>query len=473
MARSRQLVVDALNALRAASKFLASPSPSAAGHLGLVRALPGVGDLKAIITPEALLLDAAHALGAAALRQPPSIGAAARAIRDLAPEVYAKAEAAGDTETAKAGRFYLALLDAEEGRFEDALDDLALQAAADPDRAAPRLGAAALCEVLGRADEAERWASCITGDLPPRDYAAYEYALVVAALGGAPGAVAGSRGSVTSAALRFIYTNLWTDDDVSVLKALVISGLMSLLVRRKLRRADAAAAAAAVPGVIEFLLGTGSNKGPGPGSPVSAPYLLRASQALLSAAVLGAPPLCAERIRAATSAAEGELARAVERGDTHAAADLRLLLAFLAARDGRFDDAMNKYKEAAREHPSDPRPHKLGCVVFLVADKMADADAWKRRYERLAATEGDRAEHDALRDEVLIALALGGARSALSEDLVRGTADAAGSRVDAALVAALAAEEASVGERAELLALRALVSRTRKAAAAAAAPATE
>ncbi|TVU33937.1 hypothetical protein EJB05_15753, partial [Eragrostis curvula] len=51
--------------------FLASASPSAAGHLGLVRTRPALLDLNRLLTPEAFLLDATHALGAAALRHKP------------------------------------------------------------------------------------------------------------------------------------------------------------------------------------------------------------------------------------------------------------------------------------------------------------------------------------------------------------------------------------------------------------------
>ena len=49
--------------------FLASSPPSASGHLGLVRSRPGLLlDLNSLFTPEAFLLDATHALAAAALR---------------------------------------------------------------------------------------------------------------------------------------------------------------------------------------------------------------------------------------------------------------------------------------------------------------------------------------------------------------------------------------------------------------------
>ncbi|OEL36287.1 hypothetical protein BAE44_0002695 [Dichanthelium oligosanthes] len=48
--------------------FLTSASPSAASHVGLARARPSLGRL---LTPEALLLDATHALRAAELHDLP------------------------------------------------------------------------------------------------------------------------------------------------------------------------------------------------------------------------------------------------------------------------------------------------------------------------------------------------------------------------------------------------------------------
>jgi hypothetical protein len=64
--------------------------------------------------------------------------------------------------------------------------------------------------------------------------------------------------------------------------------------------------------------------------------LVDASRALLSAVVLRAPPLCGKRLRAA----ERGVVSALDGGAGAAGADLRLLLALLAARDGRFGEAM-------------------------------------------------------------------------------------------------------------------------------------
>lgn len=69
--------------------FIASSTPSASGHLGFVRARPDLLDLNSLLSPEAFLLDATHALGAAALRHQPMLGWVARTLRDLAPEIQA------------------------------------------------------------------------------------------------------------------------------------------------------------------------------------------------------------------------------------------------------------------------------------------------------------------------------------------------------------------------------------------------
>ncbi|OEL16529.1 hypothetical protein BAE44_0022454 [Dichanthelium oligosanthes] len=92
-----------------------------------------------------------------------------------------------------------------------------------------------------------------------------------------------------------------------------------------------------------------------------------ASRALLSAVVLRASPLCGERLRAA----ERGIARALaDDGAASAGADLRLHLALLAARDGRFDEAMRLYGEVARDDPSDPRPKALGHVLLVQKSGM-------------------------------------------------------------------------------------------------------
>ncbi|CAL4949410.1 unnamed protein product [Urochloa decumbens] len=445
--------------------FLASSPPSASGHLGLVRSRPALLDLNSLFIPEAFLLDATHALGAAALRFQPFLGGNLRALRDMAPQLQAAAAAAGDNEGAKVGRQFMALLDAEDGRFEDALDTLARLAEERPYRPGPRLAAAGICDLLGRPDEGDRWLAGITGDQHLRDDILFRYGVLAAALGGAPDAVEGSQGAVAAAALMFLYERLWGkafDGDMPVVKKVLVTVLLNRLLKRKLRKD----AVVSLHSVLKLLRpGTGSSVAPPSTIPIFAyakgteQFVLQASQALLSAVVFRAPPLTGERIRVATRAAKRDLARAMEKGDTPAVADLRLLLAFLAARDGRFNEAMERYTEAAQKHPSDPRPHYFVHLLFLFGEHTEEADKWKTNYERLAAgsSDEDRAAHMVLKEELAIALTLGGARTACSEKypaVLREIVGAAGSRVDAALVSALQDKGLSIIERLELRAIR-------------------
>jgi Flp pilus assembly protein TadD len=448
--------------------FLASSPPSASGHLGLVRARPALLDLNSLLSPEAFLLDATHALGAAALRHQPMLGGMARGLQNIAPKMQAAAAAAGDIESVQAGRHYMALLDAVDGRFEDALHNLGRLAEERPYFLGPRLAAAAICDLLGRPDQGDRWLIRITGDEPPRDNVVFRNAVVAATLGGAADAVAGSQGAVASAALMFIYEKLWGaafDGDMSVVKKVLITTLLNRLVKRKLRE-DAVVTLQSVSKLLRS--GTGSSVAPPSPSPIfndaegSEQFVLQASQALLSAVVLRAPPLTGERIRGVTRATKRDLARAVQKGDTAAAADLRLLLALLAARDGRFDAAVEGYQEAAREHPSDPRPSYLLHLLYSFGECMEESDKWNARYERLAAgsSDEDRASHVVLKEELVVALTLGGARTACRESfpgVLREIVGAAGSRVDAALVSALRDENTPVVDRLELRALRAFL----------------
>ncbi|KAF8731715.1 hypothetical protein HU200_015646 [Digitaria exilis] len=138
--------------------------------------------------------------------------------------------------------------------------------------------------------------------------------------------------------------------------------------------------------------------------------LVGASRALLSALLLRVPPLSGERLRAA----ERSVARALAdgAGAGAGATDLRLLLALLAARDGRFDEAMSLYAEAAREDPSDHRPKALGrvlCHLLNGRHSLRRAD-----YSHLAAD--DAAQLFALVDELVVAAALGGAPYAVKEE---------------------------------------------------------
>lgn len=190
----------------------------------------------------------------------------------------------------------------------------------------------------------------------------------------------------------------------------------------------------------------------GPLFPMVRTDLVDASRALLSAVVLRAPPLCGERLRAA----ERAVARALADGD--GATDLRLLLALLAARDGRFDEATRQYAEAAREDPSDPRPKVLGRVLrHLLTGCACHMGPLRCEYGDNAQA----AQMFALVDELVVAAALGGAPYAINEEEggplpesnLRVLRCAAG-RAGIGLAAALRDDEMPAAKRFQLAALR-------------------
>ncbi|CAO2203652.1 unnamed protein product [Urochloa humidicola] len=342
--------------------FLASASRSAAGHLGLARAsaTPALHDL---LSPGAFLLDATHALGAVALRGCPHTAECIRHFQNsIFPEELAMAEAQGDAKAAEAVRVFRALIEAKDGRCQSALDDLARLAAERPDRYSAPHCAAAFCDLLGRADEADRWLADSTGGQRPREFIVFNLGLVAAALGGAPGAVAGSRGEVASAAFHTINKSV-SDGEMSAFQ-IIITGLLKQAAKRRckdlpLKHGDGDGILRALADAAFAVSGSVLKDG----HPF---FVLEASQALLSAVVLREPPLSGERVSAALRVAERDLARAVEEGDAAAASDLRFLVAFLAARDGRFEEALARYEEVARDDPSDPRPHCLAFVISVV-----------------------------------------------------------------------------------------------------------
>uniref|UniRef100_K3XSI9 Uncharacterized protein n=1 Tax=Setaria italica TaxID=4555 RepID=K3XSI9_SETIT len=395
--------------------FLASASRTAFGHLGLARAsaTPALRDL----------LIPGPSSSTPRTRSAPSCFAAC--------PTRARAEAQGDAKRLEVLRLRRAIIDAEDGRCEDALDDLTRLAAESPDRYLARLCAAAFCNLLGRVDEADRWLAGIPAERSPREHIMCNLALVAAALGGAPGTVAGSRGRVASAAFQ-IMNVCGSDGQMSAFET-IITGLLKHAAKRRckdllLNHGD--------DGILRALADAFALSGSVPKDHMF--FVLKASQALLSAVVLRAHPLSSERVRAAVRIAERDLARAVEEGDAAAACDLRLLLAFLAARDRRFDDALARYQEVARDDPSDS-PAALTGVFNLRAPTSASAwgSSFPHRFELMTLTE-----------ELVVALAIA---SPVAFDVrcpvrMRLIVPAAGSMVDAALVSALRTKNMSVVE---------------------------
>jgi hypothetical protein len=193
---------------------------------------------------------------------------------------------------------------------------------------------------------------------------------------------------------------------------------------------------------------------------------VNASQALQSAVLLHAHPLSGQRLRVARRVAKRGLARAVEEGDGPAAADLRLVLALFAARDGRFDDALQLYEEVARDDPADPRPHTLALMLCGVVGGRKEFPRWHASFERVVSGLIT-AELRALQDEVVVAAALGGAfpenagdesMPSLVNRMSRLVVFCGWRRADAGLAAALLREDMSILKKMQVRLARVLLS---------------
>ena len=193
-------------------------------------------------------------------------------------------------------------------------------------------------------------------------------------------------------------------------------------------------------------------------------FVVQSLQALLSAVVLCALPLCGERVRAALRVVGRDLGRAVHERDAPAVADLRLLQAFLAARGGYFHETLATYAEAARDDASDPRPRYLAYQHCVLAGWPDESDEWLAACRRLAAGSSldERVAVRTLMDELVVAVGLGGSALAFDDDehfpvVMRKIVGAAGSRVDAALVSALRDKNMPLAARLEARAARAFL----------------
>ncbi|CAM0904939.1 unnamed protein product [Alopecurus aequalis] len=356
-----------------------SSSPStydtAPGHLGLARTHRGLSELNSLLTPEALFLDATHALASGALGHKPFSGEMIRQLRDEVRGLIAKEGSGSKAEEVQEFVLNLALVDAEDGRFDDALDALARLAEERPSDPRPRICASVISCFVGLPEEGKEWLVGIPDDILQENKVYNKRAIMAATLGGAPCAVADLDGLVASMAFESINSALepmYLDGDISLFKKVVFRGLLWRVVANKLKGQVAGEARPPRCDRKEPLF------------PVLRGTFVDASQALQSAVLLRAHPLSGERLRVARRAAERDLASAVEEGDEPAAADLRLLLALFAARDGRFDDALQLYEEVARDDPADPRvAAALGGVLHENAgDKRAPSLV--KRMSRLA-----------------------------------------------------------------------------------------
>ena len=195
-------------------------------------------------------------------------------------------------------------------------------------------------------------------------------------------------------------------------------------------------------------------------------FMLLESAQGLQAALLGAHSLYGQHLRDVRARAEHDLALAdvdrAEGGDPAAAADLRLLLAFLATRDGRADDALRIYEEAARDAPFDPRPRALAYHLCCFDRRHDESVRWSAAYRRLVpvidgASQVPGLESHEMRElvrELFIAATMGGVFRILHPGDRAAVMDAACGAVDKGLVAALQDKELSATERLRLRALR-------------------
>uniref|UniRef100_A0A0D9Y9Y1 Uncharacterized protein n=1 Tax=Oryza glumipatula TaxID=40148 RepID=A0A0D9Y9Y1_9ORYZ len=394
------------------------------GHLGLVRAHPGLRDLNAALTTTttsggsadaSFFLDAAHALAASALRVPTITGGAIRLmVSDRIPKKLAAAESKGDSKAAVHLRLELATLHAREGRLDEALAAAVQLARDNPGDIRPRLAAAALCCLHGRSGTAFEWLK-----------------------------------SVPESARRFK-----TSDRFVTIVVYAMPGSSPQRVEEGVDGMVVDVAAAIAEDTLSMKLEEGEWS-----------TLERLELAAMLAPVLGARPLCGERLREVRAVAERALADAEAEADASAAVvDVNLLLAFLAIRDGRFDEAMQRYRAAVARDPSDRRAYELAAALCSIAGHAAEErDAWLRGEERhcdrgrgATAGRGGGLQLQALLDEQVVAAALGLGGDRTARDPHRGRVLAAAWReVDAGLAAALRdGDHLTMAERAQLRGLR-------------------
>uniref|UniRef100_I1NNR7 rRNA N-glycosidase n=1 Tax=Oryza glaberrima TaxID=4538 RepID=I1NNR7_ORYGL len=288
------------------------------GHLGLVRAHPGLQDLNAALAGsssgrDALFLDAAHALAAGALRAPTFTG---RYLRE-----FAKKLAAAESTVVYRVEMGLALVHARDGRFDQALADVARLVADRPGDPHLRITSAALRLLHGRMGTPAEWLNGLPEDAGWR--VAFE--VVFAMPGSSPLYTQGAADRVVmllaAKLAEAVLVKNFEQGEWSVADKLAISLLLTAL-------------RLFVSKYSRFPYFTRPKSTPPPPSsgcreikPVNLQpvFLVECSQAML-ASLLRARPLCGERLREARATAERALADAEAEGDDLAAVDVNLLL---------------------------------------------------------------------------------------------------------------------------------------------------
>uniref|UniRef100_A0A0E0C356 Uncharacterized protein n=1 Tax=Oryza meridionalis TaxID=40149 RepID=A0A0E0C356_9ORYZ len=411
------------------------------GHLGLVRSHPGLRDLNAALAGsssgrDALFLDAAHALAAGALRAPTFTG---RYLRE-----FAKKLAAAESTVVYRVEMDLALVHARDGRFDQALADVARLVADRPGDPHLRITSAALRLLHGRMRTPAEWLNGLPEDAGWR--VAFE--VVFAMPGSSPLYTQGAADRVVmllaAKLAEAVLVKNFEQGEWSVADKLAISLLLTAL-------------RLFVSKYSRFPYFTRPKSTPPPPSsggreikPVNLQpvFLVECSQAML-ASLLRARPPCGERLREARATAERALADAEAEGDDLAAVDVNLLLAFLAARDGDFDDALGA----------------LAAALCAINGDAAESEAWRRDGKQhgraTVAVAVAELELPALLDELVVAAALGsGILTTLG--LERGgrrrlVLVAAWREVDARLAAAVLDDDLTLPERVQLRLLRRLL----------------
>ncbi|TVU39726.1 hypothetical protein EJB05_13164, partial [Eragrostis curvula] len=217
--------------LSSSFSLLSSSPAHAPGHLSLARNHPELRGLDALLTSKSFLLDATHALSAAALRSQPLSRQVVAKLRleDVAKAFLADMESKEGPDKALRLRIQVALVAAEDGRFDDALDALALIAAERPSDPRPRLSAAGICYLTGMVHEGNQWVSGIPEVIRQENKDCLRDGILAAALGGAPGAIAGFEGLVGYSAFEVIEIALWAnflDGNLSFLKTILLRALL-------------------------------------------------------------------------------------------------------------------------------------------------------------------------------------------------------------------------------------------------------
>jgi hypothetical protein len=214
-----------------------------------------------MLTPASFLVDATQAFLAGALRCPPIYPETLRQGREYLTAQIQSAESEGHAaleqaiqsaeseghaavEQAALARTNMALLDAREGRLDDARDAIVRLAAERPGDTTLRLFAAALCRVLGRHEEGAQWLhdSAVPNLSRLEHKIQFVQAVLVATVGSAPRAVAGSEELVLVTTLGLLEMSMWSifthGDLPERLQVLALMAFLRGVVARKLRRDD-------------------------------------------------------------------------------------------------------------------------------------------------------------------------------------------------------------------------------------------